>query len=77
MKDGIHIVYCDRPGCGKEVGAQRIENNEVVEEEYEQGHCTVDMTDEDLHVVQTRHFCSLECCNKSEEFITPEEIEDE
>lgn len=73
----IRTIYCDRPGCGKIVGAQRIEDNKIVEEEYEQGHCTVDMTDENLHVIQTRHFCSIECCNKSEDFMVPEDIEDE
>lgn len=73
MKDGVHLITCDRPGCGRIVGAQRWENNKVVEQEWESGHCTVDMTDDELRVVQTRHFCSIECCNKSEEFVDPEE----
>lgn len=72
----VRVVYCDRPGCGKEVGAQRIENGKIVEEEYVEGHCTVDMTDEELRVIKVRHFCSIECCNKSEDFVTPEEVEE-
>ena len=76
MKDGVHIVYCDRPGCGKEVGAQRWEHGKVVEAEWAKGHCSVDVTGENLRVIQTRHFCSMECCDKSEEFVTPEDIEE-
>lgn len=77
MKDGIRIIYCDRPGCGKEVGAQRWEHGKVVEQEWVTGHCTLDETDEELHVISTRHFCSIECSNNADEFIGPEEIEDE
>ena len=72
----IKVVYCDRKGCGKEVGAQRIENNKVVEEEYIAGHYTEDIVDDELHVLGTAHFCSIECANKKDEFVTPEEIED-
>ena len=73
----VRVVYCDRLGCGKEVGAQRIENGKVVEEEYEEGHCTEDIVDDELHVLGTAHFCSTECRDKADEFVTPEEIEDE
>lgn len=73
----IRVVYCDRLGCGKEVGAQRIENNKVVEEEYVEGHCTEDIVDDEMHVLGTVHFCSIECANKKDEFVTPEEVEDE
>ena len=76
MKDGVHIVYCDRPGCGKEVGAQRWEHGKVVESEWVPGHCTEDEVDEELGITETRHFCSIECCNKKDEFITPEEMEE-
>lgn len=75
MKDGIHIVYCDRPGCGKEVGAQRIENNKVVEEEWVEGHCTYTHTDEQ-GMTTVQHYCSTECCDKADEFVTPEEVAD-
>ena len=77
MKDGVHLITCDRPGCGKLVGAQRVENGKVVESEWEQGHCTLDETDEELHIISTRHFCSIECSNKADEFVTPKEVEDE
>ena len=77
MKDGIHIVYCNRPGCGKEVGAQRWEHGKVVEQEWVDGHCTLDETDDETHIVSTRHFCSVKCSNKADEFLTPEEVEDE
>ncbi len=70
------VVYCDRLGCGKEVGAQRIENNKIVEEEYVEGHCTEDIVDDEMHVLGTAHFCSIECANKKDEFVTPEEVED-
>lgn len=70
-------VYCDRKGCGKVVGAQRIENNKVVEEEWVEGHCIEDIVDDELHVLGTAHFCSIECANKKDEFLTPEEMEDD
>ena len=73
----LKVVYCDRPGCNKEVGAQRIENNKVVEEEYVEGHCTEEEVDEELHAITIRHYCSIECANKKDEFLGPEEIEDE
>ena len=73
----VRVVYCDRPGCGKEIGAQRIENNKIVEEEYIEGHCTEDIVDDEMHVLGTAHFCSIECANKKDEFLTPEEVEDE
>ena len=72
----LRMVYCDRPGCNKEVGAQRIENGKVVEEEYVEGHCTEDIVDDEMHVLGTAHFCSIECANKKDEFLGPEEIED-
>lgn len=77
MKDGIHIVYCDRPGCGKEVGAQRWEHGKVVEQEWIEGHCCEDDVDDTGHVLRTRHYCSIGCANKRDEFLTPEEVEDE
>lgn len=73
----LRVVYCDRPGCNKEVGAQRIENGKIVEEEYVEGHCTEDIVDDEMHVLGTAHFCSVECANKKDEFLGPEEIEDE
>ena len=73
----LRVVYCDRPGCNKEVGAQRIENGKVVEEEYVEGHCTEDIVDDEMHVLGTAHFCSIECANKKDEFVTPEDIENE
>lgn len=73
----LRVVYCDRPGCNKEVGAQRIENGKIVEEEYVEGHCTEDIVDDEMHVLGTAHFCSVECANKKDEFVTPEDIENE
>ena len=73
----LKVVYCDRPGCNKEVGALRIENGKVVEEEYVEGHCTEDIVDDEMHVLGTAHFCSIECANKKDEFVTPEDIENE
>lgn len=73
----LRVVYCDRPGCNKEVGAQRIEDGKVVEEEYVEGHCTEDIVDDEMHVLGTAHFCSIECANKKNEFVTPEDIEDD
>lgn len=73
----IRTVYCDRLGCSKIVGAQRIEDNKIVEEEYEQEHCTEDIVDDEGYVLGTVHFCSIECANKKDEFVTPEEIADE
>lgn len=73
----LRVVYCDRPGCNKEVGAQRIENGKIVEEEYVEGHCTEDIVDDEMHVLGTAHFCSVECADKKDEFVTPEEVEDE
>ena len=34
MEDGVYYIGCDRPGCNCIVGAQRYENNAVVEEEW-------------------------------------------
>lgn len=77
MKDGVHIVYCSRPGCGKEVGAQRWEHGKVVEQEWVKGHCCEDDVDDTMHILRTRHYCSIECSNKADEFLTPEEVADE
>lgn len=74
----VRVVYCDRLGCGKVVGAQRIDDNgKIIEEEYEEGHCTEEEVDEEMNVIKVRHFCSIECANKKDEFLEPEEIEDE
>lgn len=73
MKDGVHLITCDRPGCGRIVGAQRWENNKVVEQEWVPGHCCEDDVNDTGHIVRSRHYCSIECCNKSEEFVDPEE----
>lgn len=72
----LSVVYCDRSGCGKEVGAQRIENGKVVEEEYEEG--TVAYTPLVDGLPQpVEHYCCQECFDKRKEFLGPEEIEDE
>ena len=73
----IEKVYCGRPGCGKLVGARRIENNKVVEVELVKGACTEDILDDEGEVLGTQYFCSIECANKKDEFVTPEEVEDE
>ena len=52
-------------------------DNKIVEEEYVEGHCTEDIVDDELHVLGTAHFCSIECANKKDEFVTPTEVEDE
>lgn len=62
-------VYCGRPGCGKLIGARDFSpEGRVLEEEYEEGVVT------DADEVK---FCSQECCDKRDEFVTPEEVEDE
>lgn len=68
MKDGVHLITCDRPGCGKLVGAQRVENGKVVEEEWEQG----TIRNED-----GTNYCSTGCEYNKDVFLTPEEVEDE
>lgn len=65
MEDGVHLLYCNRYGCGKLVGAQRFEDNQCVEEEYTEGA----VTDEQGH-----YWCNQECCDNDEVFVTPEEI---
>ena len=60
----IKAIYCDRPGCGKLVGAQRIENNKVVEEEYVEGSVN-------------KLYCSQKCCDNAEDFKDPLGDEDE
>ena len=72
----LKVVYCDRPGCNKEVGALRIEDGATVESEFIEGHCTEEEVDEEMNTVKVRHFCSIECANKKDEFVTPEEVED-
>lgn len=73
----VRVVYCDRSGCGKVVGAQRIDDNgKIIEEEYEEGHRTEEEVDEEMNTVKVRHFCSIECANKKDEFLGPEEVED-
>lgn len=72
----IKEVHCGRYGCNRLVGAQRIENNKVVEEEWVEGHCTHTHTDEQ-GITIVHHYCSTECRDKADEFLTPEEIEDE
>ena len=74
MEDGIHIIYCSRPGCGKEVGAQRWEHGKVVESEWVPGHCCEDDVDSIGHILRTRHYCSIACANKQDEFVEVEEM---
>lgn len=61
-------VYCGRLGCGKLIGARDFSpEGRVLEEEWEEGVVT------DVDGVK---FCSQECCDKKNEFVTPEEIAD-
>ena len=67
MKDGVHLITCSRPGCNKDVGAQRFENDRIVEQEFVDGYIVRDNT----------YYCSEECYKRKDEFVTPEEIADE
>ena len=73
----IEELYCSRYGCNKLAGARRIENHKVVEVELVKGACSEDIVDEEGKILGTQYFCSIECCNKKDEFLGPEEIEDE
>ena len=69
-------VYCDRKGCGKVVGAQRIEDGAVLEEEFIEG-AVFKEVQKDEDTTETKCFCSQECADKMDQFMTPEEMEDE
>lgn len=73
----IKEVYCERKGCGKVVGALRIEDGATVASKFIEGHCTEEEVDEEMSIVKVHHFCSIECANKKDEFLTPEGIEDD
>lgn len=75
MDDGIHLITCDRPGCGKDCGAVRVKLGQIVESEFTEGHCTEEEVDEEMKVTKVRHFCSIECANKKDEFVDPMEEE--
>ena len=77
MKDGVHLVYCDRPGCGKEAGAQRWENGKVVEEEWVNGIWQYSHLDEEGVITKVTHYCCKECYEHRDEFLTPEEVADD
>ena len=70
-------VYCGRPGCGKLIGARDFSpEGKVLEEEWVDGVVTYKSSNpEDKW--DGIMFCSEECCNKRDEFVTPEEVEDE
>lgn len=67
MKDGIHLVYCSRPGCGKELGAVKVLGGKVVECEFPQPI---------RQEPDTATFYCKECYPVKGDFVTPEEIED-
>lgn len=64
MDDGVHMFYCERSGCGRLIGAQKVENGQVVEEEFEPG-----VVKED----DTHYYCNEECQQKKDDFVDPEE----
>ena len=69
-------VYCGRPGCGKLIGARDFSlEGRVLEEEYEPGVVT-HKSDDPEDKYDGVKFCSEECCNKRDSFVTPEEVED-
>ena len=65
MKDGIILVGCSRPGCNRELGAQRYENGKVVEEEFH----PYAVKDGD------NYYCN-DCVSKKEDFRDPGEDSD-
>lgn len=69
-------VYCGRPGCGKLIGARDFgPEGRLLEEEYEPSMVTHHGDKEDAW--DGVMFCSQECCDKREKFLSPEEYEDE
>lgn len=70
-------IYCARPGCGKLIGVRDFSpEGKVLEEEFEPGAVTYKSANlEDLR--DGLMYCSQECCDKRDEFVTPEEVEDE
>lgn len=70
-------VYCGRPGCGKLIGARDFSpEGRVLEEEYEPGVVTYKSNNPEDQWDGVK-FCSQECCNKRNSFVTPEEVADE
>lgn len=70
-------VYCGRPGCGKLIGARDFSpEGKVLEEEYEPGVVTFH-SDDPEDPQDGLKYCSQECCDKRNEFVTPEEVADE
>lgn len=70
-------VYCGRPGCGKLIGARDFSpEGRVLEEEYEEGVVTYKSNKSEDQWDGIK-FCSQECCDKRDSFVTPEEVEDE
>lgn len=70
-------VYCGRPGCGKLIGARSFSpEGKVLEEEYEPDIVIYKSSNlEDTWDGVT--FCSQECCDRRDSFVTPEEVSDE
>lgn len=64
MEDGVYYIHCDRPGCNNIVGAQRYDNEKVVEEEWVPG---MEITEEG------NTYCE-ECKDKRDVFKTPDEV---
>lgn len=72
----VRVVYCDRLGCGKEIGARDFSpEGKVLEEEWVDGIVTHHGDEEDQW--DGVKFCSQECCDRRDSFMTPEEVEDE
>lgn len=68
-------VYCGRPGCGKLIGARDFSpEGRLLEEGYEPSMVTYHGDGEDTW--DGVMFCSQECCDKREKFLSPEEYED-
>ena len=69
-------VYCGRLGCGKLIGARDFSpEGKVLEEEWVDGVVTYKSNKEVIW--DGVKFCSQECCDKRNEFVTPEEVADE
>lgn len=72
----IMRVYCGRSGCGKLIGARNFSpEGRLLEEEYEPNLITYHGDEKDTW--DGVMFCSQECCDKREKFVSPEEYVEE
>ena len=70
-------VYCGRPGCGKLIGARDFSpEGKVLEEEWVDGVVTYKSSNLEDNWDGIK-FCSEECLDHRNDFVTPEEVADE